>query len=228
MGAVLTLFFVPDDFEYMKKLREEGEQSGEKISYLSMYKGKFLWIGILTILLSGANFTAYSAFSNNSTTYLVKGFGMSAAIAGSIYSFQGFGQLVGYLTWGAIADKFGRKVPLIGMALSGLMVFIYLRLSADAITAFYVVSVLIGFCVGFSGAWGAYYTELFPSKFRSLSAGMSFNGGRIISMFAIPVIAGTATGAGNMNTIFYISIAVFIAGAIVWSLLPETLNKAEE
>ena len=227
VGAVLTLFFVPDDFEYMKKLREEGEQSGEKISYLSMYKGKYLWIGILTILLSGANFTAYSAFSNNATTYLVKGFGISAAIAGSIYSLQGFGQLVGYLTWGAIADKFGRKVPLIGMALSGLMVFVYLRLSADAITAFYVVSVLIGFCVGFSGAWGAYYTELFPSKFRSLSAGMSFNGGRIISMFALPAIAGTASGAGNMTTIFYISIAVFIAGAVVWSLLPETLNKTQ-
>lgn len=46
------------------------------------------------------------------------------------------------------------------------------------------MSVLIGFAVGFSGAWGAYYTELFPSKYRALSSGMSFNGGRIISTFA--------------------------------------------
>ena len=57
------------------------------------------------------------------------------------------------------------------------------------------MSVLIGFAVGYSGAWGAYYTELFPSKYRALSSGMSFNGGRIVSTFAIPAIAGTASGS---------------------------------
>ncbi len=54
---------------------------------------------------------------------------------------------------------------------------------------------------------------------------MSFNGGRIISTFAIPAIAGTASGTLGMMTIFYISIAVFVAGAIVWLFLPETLNN---
>ena len=114
-----------------------------------MYKGKYLWIGLGTILLSGANFTAYSAFSNNATTYLVTNIGMTAAIAGAIYSLQGIGQLVGYFVWGSIADKFGRKVPLIGMALSAVFVFIYTRLGGDNITGFYLMSVLIGFAVGY-------------------------------------------------------------------------------
>ena len=55
-------------------------------------------------------------------------------------------------------------------------VFIYTKLGGDSVTAFYAISVLIGFAVGYSGAWGAYYTELFPSKYRALSSGMSFNG----------------------------------------------------
>ncbi|MCI9024041.1 MAG: MFS transporter [Dorea sp.] len=228
IGAVLALIFVPDDLGYTREMLVKGKESGEKINYLSMYKGKYLWIGLGTILLSGANFTAYSAFSNNATTYLVTGVGMTAAIAGSIFSLQGLGQLLGYFVWGAIADKFGRKVPLIGMAVSAGFVFIYTRLGGDNITAFYIVSVLIGFAVGYSGAWGAYYTELFPSKYRALSSGMSFNGGRIISTFAVPAIAGAASGSMGMMIIFYIAMAVFGAGTIVWLLLPETLNREKE
>lgn len=228
IGAVLAIIFVPDDSDYTKEMLKKGKETGEKINYFSMYKGKYLWIGLGTILLSGANFTAYSAFSNNATTYLVTGIGMTAAVAGSIFSLQGFGQLLGYFVWGTIADKFGRKVPFIGMAASAVFVFIYTKLGGDNVTAFYMVSVLIGFAVGYSGAWGAYYTELFPSKYRALSSGMSFNGGRIISTFAVPAIAGAASGNMGMMAIFYIAMAVFVAGAVVWLVLPETLNKARE
>lgn len=225
IGAVMAFFFVPNDYEYTKELVAKGKESGEKVSYLSMYKGQYLWIGLGVILLSGANFTAYSAFSNNATTYLVTGLGISSAVAGSIYSMQGVGQLFGYMFWGAVADKFGRKTPFIGMLLAAGCVFVYTKLGGDNVTGFYLISIAIGFMVGFSGAWGAYYSELFPSKYRSISAGISFNGGRIISTFAIPAIAGAASGALGMTMIFYISIAVFIAGAVVWLVLPETLNK---
>lgn len=226
VGAVLAFVFVPNDYQYMKSLRETGKASGEKINYLNMYKGKYLWIGLGTILLSGANFTAYSAFGNNATTYLVTGLGVASATAGAIYSVQGFGTLIGYFFWGTVADKKGRKVPMIGMLASAIFVFFYTRLNADSTTGFYVVSFLIGLATGYSGAWGAYYTELFPSKFRALSSGLSFNGGRIISTFAIPAIAGLATGSGSgMLVIFYISMAVFVVGSLVWLALPETLNK---
>lgn len=225
IGAVMTFIFVPDDSAMAKEQYEKGKESGEKISYLGMYKGKYLWIGLGAILLSGANFTAYSAFSNNATTYLVTGLGMTAATAGAIYSMQGTGQLVGYLIWGLISDKFGRKIPAIGMALSAVAVFTYTKLGGNDIAAFYMISTLIGFMVGYSGPWGAYYSELFPEKYRALSAGMSFNGGRIISTFAIPAIAGTAGGAMGMMPIFYIAIGVFVAGTVIWFCLPETNRK---
>lgn len=66
---------------------------------------------------------------------------------------------------------------------------------------------------------------LFPSKYRALSSGISFNGGRIISTFAVPAIAGAASGSLGMMIIFYIAMAVFVAGSIVWLALPETLKK---
>lgn len=228
VGAVMIVLFVPNDYQNTKKLNESSRTKNEKISYLNMYKGKYLWIGMGVILLSGANFTAYSAFSNNATTYLRNSLGLSAAVAGSIYSLQGIGQLVGYNIWGFISDRFGRKKPLIGMALSAVFVFLFMQLGADDITKLTVVSVFLGFAVGFSGAWGAYYTELFPRKFSALSSGISFNGGRIISTFAIPAIAGLGSTAVGMKGIFGVSMAVFVAGAVVWLFLPETYEKKEQ
>jgi MFS family permease len=227
IGAAMIFFFVPNDYEMTKRLNAESKEKGERINYLTMYKGKYLWIGIGAILLSGANFTAYSSFSNNATTYLRNNLGLTAAVAGAIYSLQGIGQLVGYNVWGFISDKFGRKKPLIGMALCALFVFLYLRTGASGVTQFKLLSLALGFCVGFSGAWGAYYTELFPQKFNTLSAGISFNGGRIISTFAIPAIAGLGASAAGMTSIFYVSMAVFVAGAVIWVFLPETMKKKQ-
>ena len=228
IGAVMVYLFVPSDYELTKEFNSEAEKSGEKINYINMYKGKYLYIGIGVILLSGANFTAYSAFANNATTYLRNSVGFSAAVAGGIYSLQGIGQLIGYNIWGFISDKFGRKVPLVGMLLSAALVFVYMQLGDNDITKFRIVSLAIGFGVGFSGAWGAYYSELFPAKYRSISAGISFNGGRIISMFAIPAIAGLASNADEIIKIFQVAIIVFILGGIVWAMLPETINKTQE
>lgn len=228
IGAVLVYFFVPSDYEYTRNLIANAKEKGERINYLSMYKGKYLWIGIGVILLSGANFTAYSSFSNNSTTYLKTVLGMSAAAAGSIYAMQGWGQLVGYNVWGFIADRFGRKVPAIGMALSAAAVFVYMQLGPQDVGTFKLVSLVLGFFVGFSGAWGAYYTELFPKRFSALAPGISFNGGRLISTYALPMIAGVAATSAGMPGIFRISMGVFVLGAAVWAFLPETLNRPRE
>ena len=228
VGAVMIFLFVPNDYQNTRQLNEVSKQQNEKISYLNMYKGKYLWIGLGVILLSGANFTAYSAFSNNATTYLRNSLGLSAAVAGGIYSLQGIGQLIGYNIWGFISDRFGRKKPLIGMALSAVFVFLFMRLGAGNITQLKLVSIFLGFAVGFSGAWGAYYTELFPQKFSALSSGISFNGGRIISTFAIPAIAGLGSAAAGMQGIFMVSMAVFVAGAVIWMFLPETYQKKEK
>ena len=228
IGAILVYFSVPDDKEYTLNLIATAKGKGEKINYLSMYKGKYLWIGIGVIVLSGANFTAYASFSNNATTYLKTVLGFSAATAGAIFSLQGIGQLIGYNVWGYLADKFGRKVPLVGMLLSAGCVFLYMQLGPKDVNTFKIVSVLLGFCVGFSGAWGAYYTELFPRKFSALAPGISFNGGRIISMFALPAIAGVAATSVGMPGIFRISMLVFVAGTVLWAFLPETLHKVRE
>ena len=223
LGVILMYFLVPDDASHMKKLREEAARENKKISYIEMYKGKYFFIGLGAILLSGANFIAYALYTNNATTYLTTVLGMTAATAGGIYSVQGIGQLIGYNFWGYISDKFGRRMPLIGMALTGACIFVFNQLNASSVTLFYVLSFMTGFLFGFSGAWGAYYAELFPEKFRTLSSGISFNGGKILLATLAPLL--TALAGGSMNTIFFISMTVVVLGAVLWFFLPETLVK---
>ncbi len=226
VGAVLAFIFIPDDYKMTQELNAQSAEEGEKIGYLSMYKGKYLWIGLGVIVLSACNFTAYAAFANNSTAYLQNSLGMTAALAGSIYALQGVGQTFGYLFWGSMADKFGRKVPLIGIALSGIGVFIFTRLTSNQVLAFQILSVFIGFNIGFSGGWGAYYSELFPQKYRALSAGISFNGGYLISSIVLPIVAAQ-TSVDNLMPLFMLASAVFVFGAVVWAFLPETLKKTK-
>lgn len=225
IGVILTFFLVPDDSEYMKELREKGKKENIKINYLEMYKGKYLLIGIGVILLSGMNFIVYAGYSNNATNYLISTLGFSAPIAGSIYSIQGMGQLIGYNFWGYISDKFGRKYPVIGMMGVSVIIFIFSRLTGGDSKIFFILSFLLGISFGFSGAWGAYYTELFPEKFRALSPGISFNGGRIISSIGLPLVAGVTATSWGMNGLFILLIIGSVIGSGIWLLLPETLVK---
>ena len=226
VGVSAMFFLVPDDCEHMRMLSEAAARENKKINYIEMYKGKYLWIGLGAILLSGTNFVAYALFTNNAITYLTTILGMSAATAGGIYSVQGIGQLFGYNFWGLISDKFGRRVPLSGMVLAGVCIFVFNQLGTQSISTFYIISFMIGFSFGFSGAWGAYYGELFPEKFRSLSSGISFNGGKVILAVAPPLL--TALSGGSIHTIFFISVIVVVIGAGVWFFLPETLVKKEK
>lgn len=229
ISAICLMLLCPDDKEYMQKTNKALQDSPkEKINYLSMYRGKYLLIGIGVILLSGANFVGYATFANNSTAYLTQGLGVTSAAAGMIFSAQGFGQLAGYNLWGYIADRFGRKKPAIGMILCGALMYVFLQLAPQDITYFQIIAVGLGLCIGFSGAWGAYYTELFPRRFSAISCGISFNGGRIISFWALPLLAMVADTSWGMKGMFYIAALVFVAGGILWSFLPETLNQPRE
>ncbi|MFV0344626.1 MAG: MFS transporter [Bacteroidales bacterium] len=223
IGAVMTFFFVPDDADYMKTVRA---QSTEKVNYFGLFKGKYAVYIILAIVLSGMNFVAYSSFTNNFVAFLQTEKGITTA--GKIFAMQGFGQLAGYFFWGAVADKFGRKVPRIGFALAGGIILYSVLSGISSESILYVIAISLGVMYGFSGAWGAYYSEMFPSKYRAMSAGLCFNGGRIISSFALPYIGGLADASGTYTPYFTAAVIASGIGVIFWSLLPETLGKSAD
>ena len=114
------------------------------------------------------------------------------------------------------------------MALSAVFVFLFMRLGAGNITQFKLVSVFLGFAVGFSGAWGAYYTELFPQKFSALPPESHLTGEERHIHLCHSAIARPGSAGSGMQGVFMVSMAVFVAGAVIWMFLPETYQKKEK
>ena len=132
------------------------------------------------------------------------------------------GAFAGYVTFGWIADRLGRR-PAFTLFMIGATVVVPLYAAAAPRPA---LLLLIGPLVGFFGhgffsVFGALLSELYPTSLRGAGQGFCYNAGRLAAAgapFAIGV-AGDAIGFGaalGVNALFFA-----LAGALVW-LLPET------
>lgn len=228
VGVILLAILMPDDLELtIRRNAEAMKNSSEKVSYRSMLQGKYLGIAIMCILMSGMNFSGFSGFSQFVPIYLQENVGMSAAQWGRLVSQQSFGQFLGFLFFGVIGDTFGRKKTMVGMLLCGVMIPVYMSLGLEMFTAFNICAFLFGLGLGYSGIWGAYYTELFPERYRSVAAGFCFNMGRIVSSFVVLLIGVVADSGVSLKTTLLFPAAFFFIGTAIWLFLPETLVRTK-
>ncbi len=167
-------------------------------------------------------YVAGDVLSENDIENIAKSDARSKASAAM--SFVGNGHFVGFLVFGFIGDFFGRKKNILGMLISAIAGAAILLVSYNGSMIIYtLLGIVMGFGFGFSGVWGAYYSELFDPKYRGMAAGFCFNMGRIISMFSVPFVGRMVDSLG-VSKALWIPLAAFIVGAIVWSMLPETLK----
>ncbi|PJE78675.1 Gentisate transporter [invertebrate metagenome] len=226
VGVCLVQLWVPSDSNITKQQKGKMSFHSGKQGYSSMLQGKYLWIGLLAVFLSGMNFSGYSGFSQFFPIYLQNGLDMSTKEWTRMIQLQDFGQFIGFNFWGWIGDRFGRKKSLAGMLLCSALIPVYLGLDTSNIQLLFAISLLYGISLGYSGIWGAYYTELFPAKFRSLSAGFCFNMGRAISMLTVFGVGIAADSLGIKHGLL-IPAVFFALGCIAWMLLPETLANTK-
>lgn len=131
------------------------------------------------------------------------------------------GAFFGYILFGFIADKYGRRPTFaFYLLMSAILVYIYGRTRDENLL------MLLGPFIGFFGsgyfsAFGTFISELFPTRNRGSAVGFCYNTGRMISALAPTVIGYFATyfGLGGALTI---TAGAFILGAFSIYLLPET------
>lgn len=120
MAALLTLAFLPDDRRY--DVFGEGEAADDandvRGTWAEMLRGRRLRLTLACLLLAGLNFSAYQFYSGFITTYLTPVRRFSAELTGLFVFVDGAGTLIGSLTWGMIADRFGRRVNAVGFVLA--------------------------------------------------------------------------------------------------------------
>jgi MFS family permease len=147
-----------------------------------------------------------------------------AALAGLT---QNVGAIVGYFSFGFLADAFGRKITtatfyLMSLILTPIVYFgvtdVHMLLFAFGAYGFFVLGIF---------AWmPIWLPELFPTRLRATAAAFCFSAPRLISWIG-PLVAGSLIvslgGYGQAATIVG---SFYILGLLATPFLPETKGKA--
>ena len=171
--------------------------------------GLFTWIPaylVLPISQGGRGFTALS-------------------LTGFLVTLNLCGMLPGYLLFGAIADRIGRRpvfagylaaaavsVPLFAMARQPAFILLFASVAAFFGTGFFTGSGIIG-------------SEIFSTSIRATALGISYNVARGLSALA-PITIGALSERHGLAWAFGASAIAFASAAILALLLPETLQRS--
>ena len=150
------------------------------------------------------------------------GAGMSVVkTSGWIIPMQ-IGAFFGYLSFGFISDRFGRKPAFIFyLVVAAILVPIYGQMARND-----VILLLLGPFIGFFGSgyfslFGAMLAELFPTSIRATGQGFAYNAGRAFSALA-PFTIGQLADLYGIGSALALTSAFFLIGAMMILLLPET------
>jgi MFS family permease len=134
------------------------------------------------------------------------------------------GSFVGYITFGMISDKIGRR-PTFAAYLVISAVLVWLFGNARDTTTLMVLGPFVGFFgTGFFSVFGAFIAELFPTQARGAAVGFCYNAGRALSAAAPIVVGALSTQYGLGGALTFLAIA-FLGGAVTIYFLPETRGR---
>jgi MFS family permease len=231
-AAVVMIFILPSDKKVIaygeedQAKAEESNAPAKKGSWGEMLSAPYRKLTITCLLLAGLNFYGYQFFSGFVTTYLKEVRQFDGATIGIIFSISAFGSLFGAWVWGAIADKYGRKVNAFGFILAGIMASVFFVAPSDvmigSLNMLAILGLIYNFGLSASAVWGGYFSELFPAHLRSFGAAL-FHGGRIIGMWA-PMVLVFIQERSDLATAMWGSPIVWIVAGLLWLSLPETLR----
>ncbi|CSA57385.1 sugar transporter family protein [Vibrio cholerae] len=231
-AAFAMVFVLPSDKNVIAYGEEDSSANtgqntpAKKGSWGEMLSKPYRLLTITCLLLAGLNFYGFQFFSGFVTTYLKEVRQFDGATIGVIFSISAFGSLFGAWVWGAVADKFGRKVNAFGFILAGIMASIFFIAPSDlmigSLNMLAILGLIYNFGLSSSAVWGGYFSELFPAHLRSYGAAL-FHGGRIIGMWA-PMVLIFIKERTDLQTAMWGSPIVWIVAGLLWLSLPETLK----
>ena len=135
------------------------------------------------------------------------------------------GAFFGYVTFGFIADKLGRR-PTFAFYLLASAALVWIFGHTRDATTLMILGPFVGFFgSGYFSAFGAFISELFPTRARGSAVGFCYNAGRMMSALAPTVIGLLSTHFGLGGALGFLAIA-FTGGALSIFLLPETKGTA--
>lgn len=209
---------------------EKSRQASKRtFSLAELFTPRYLRHTVLMSLAMITGFAAYNGIAIWLPTYLAGplakgGAGVSpAGVAPYLFLFNVVG-IVGFLSFGLLSTRFGRKKLYAVYAVLAAIGVIPYGLAHGNLVVLAVGVALLGFATTFFGAYGSATSELYATHVRGTALGFTFNTGRLIGGQA-PILFGLLSvfvGLGAASVI--VALPAALLTAVFFVMLPERHN----
>jgi MFS family permease len=152
------------------------------------------------------------------------GIGLGPRTMSFLVIFMQAGMWLGYITFGFISDRLGRKRSYVGfLVIAAASMLLYSQTRQPALL-FILGPFVAFFATGYFTGFGALTAEIYPTAVRATAQGITYNAGRIVSA-AAPFVVGTLAQTRGFGFAFALIAASFLAAAALWAGIPETRGK---
>ncbi len=234
-AALLVRWWVKEPERWMQANRQEQQYGAAPYEKLAeLFRGD-----LLRPTLAGSTLAFVAVFglwgSTNWTPTLIgtlpdlQGLSreeLSARVSYAIMALNG-GALFGYLSFGPLADRFGRRPAFALMCAGSLIMLPITFLTPREYLHVLLLLPLLGFFNnGIFSGFPIYLPELYPTRLRATGAGFCFNAGRVFASVG-PFLTGWLTAAmGSVGHAVSVVGLIYAVGLLVLPFAPETKGKA--
>jgi MFS family permease len=215
-----------DVWEERRRKRQgarEGVEGGQLLHLLRTPRLRHLFT--LGLILALTDMSAYWFTYTWLPKYLYDNLGLSMARSGVWMLVTQAGGLLGYLAFGSMADRKGRRVAYTVFsavwAVGLLAVTWFWGMIAVRPWVTLPFMFLVGFGTGNFSGYGPIFSEIFPTRVRNTAMGTAFNLARGVQFFTPLIITSIATRYGLGGGISLAAFFAVFTGIWVWTL-PET------
>jgi MFS family permease len=137
------------------------------------------------------------------------------------------GSLAGYLSFGPLADWWGRRAVFALMCVGSLVMLPVTFLTPRSFANVLLLLPMLGFFNnGIFSGFPIYLPELYPTRLRATGAGFCFNVGRVVAS-AGPFLTGfLVTALGGFGRAASAIALIYLVGLFILPFAPETKGKA--
>ena len=136
------------------------------------------------------------------------------------------GAVLGYLSFGPLADRYGRKPIFAAMCLGSLVMLPVTFLVPRTYAEILMTLPFLGFFNnGIFSGFPIYLPELYPTALRATGAGFCFNAGRAVAALGPFLMGHLVSAVGGMRYAATVIALIYLVGLVILAFAPETKGK---
>jgi MFS family permease len=198
--------------------------------FLSIFRSGIAAVTIVLTLMNTCTLFAWWGFNLWLPSYLKAapaqgGIGLTGTATSVFVIAMQVGMWFGYVTFGFISDRVGRKRTYVAYLISAAaLLAIYVTVRVPAVLL--VLGPFVAFAAtGYFSGFGAVTAEIYPTSIRATAQGFTYNVGRLVSA-AAPYLVGSLADTHGFGAALLVCAAAFVAAAVAWIWIPETRGRA--